>query len=415
MACLQQALLSQMEPFVPDSALVGIRVIELAQGVAGPYCGKLLADAGAEVIKVEPPETGDSSRDLGPFPDDIPDREKSGLYLHLNTNKKSVSLDVGTASGRIILKRLLAKADVLIESYPPGHLAGLGLGYDDLKEELSDLIYCSITPFGQTGPYRDYQANSIALMALSGLMYVSGDPDREPLATGGYPADYFAAANAWVAVLAALAFREREGGGQHIDVSMLESLGCADEYNTGMYSFMGAIRRRYYSRHLFAYPMDIYPCRDGHIVVVPGTQGFPTSVALLVEQPELESHLLFTNFWMRAIQWREFDALIQPWLSQHDWQEILTLAQELRMPFGPVLGPRTLLANAHLAERGFFQELEHPTAGKLTYCGLPFLMSETPLQTGPAPTLGQHNEEVLSEAMGYQREELIILRERGII
>jgi crotonobetainyl-CoA:carnitine CoA-transferase CaiB-like acyl-CoA transferase len=405
----------QLEPFMPDSALAGIRVIELAQSVAGPYCGKLLADAGAEVIKIEPPQTGDSSRDQGPFPDGIPDREKSGLYLHLNTNKKSVTLDVATASGRIILKRLLAKADVLIESYPPGHLAGLGLGYESLKEELPDLIYCSITPFGQTGPYRDYQANSIALMALSGLMYVSGDPDREPLATGGYPADYFAAVNAWVAVLAALAFREREGGGQHIDVSMLESLGCADEYNTGMYSFMGAIRRRYYSRHLFAYPMDIYPCRDGHIIVVPGTQGFPTGMALLVEQPELETHMLFTNFWMRAIQWREFDALIQPWLSQHDWQDILTLAQELRMPFGPVLSPQTLLANAHLVERGFFQQIEHPATGELTHCGSPFLMSETPLQTGPAPVLGQHNEEVLSEAMGYERQDLVVLRERGVI
>src|SRR4030042_6642361 len=187
-----------MEPCVPDSALDGIRVIELAQGVAGPYCGKLLADAGAEVVKVEPPETGDPSRNLGPFPGDMPDGEKSGLYLHLNTNKKSVSLDIGTASGGMILKRLLAKTDILIESYPPGQLAGLGLGYDDLKEELPDLVYCSITPFGQTGPYRDYPANSIALMALSGPMYVSGHPDREPLATGGYPADYFAGLHAWV-------------------------------------------------------------------------------------------------------------------------------------------------------------------------------------------------------------------------
>jgi crotonobetainyl-CoA:carnitine CoA-transferase CaiB-like acyl-CoA transferase len=400
---------------MPDSALAGIRVIELAQGVAGPYCGKLLADAGAEVIKVEPPEMGDSSRNLGPFPDDIPDREKSGLYLHLNTNKKSVSLDIATTSGRVILRRLLAEADVVIESYPPGHLAGLTLGYEDLKSELPDLVYCSITPFGQTGPYRDYEANDIALMALSGLMYVSGDPDREPLATGGYPAGYFAAVNAWVAILAALAFRDKEGGGQYVDVSMLESLGCADEYNTGMYSFMGAIRRRYYSRHLFAYPMDIYPCRDGHVIVVPGTQGFPTGMALLVEQPELEAHMLFTNFWMRAIQWREFDALIQPWLSAHDWRDILTLAQELRMPFGPVLGPPTLLANDHLRERGFFQKIEHPATGELTHCGPPFRMSETPLQTGPAPVLGQHNEEILSEAMGSGREDLVLLREQGVI
>ncbi len=398
---------------MPDSALADIHVIELAQGVAGPYCGKLLADAGAEVIKVEPPDNGDASRNLGPFPGDVPDGEKSGLYLHLNTNKKSVTLDIGTTSGRIILERLLAKADVLIESYPPGHLAGLG--YDDLKDEMPQLIYCSITPFGQTGPYRDYQANSIAALALSGLMYVSGDPDREPLATGGYAADYFAAVNAWVAVLAALAFRESEGGGQHIDVSLLESLGCADEYNTAMYSFMGAIRRRFYSRHLFIYPMDIYPCRNGHIVVVPGTLGFPTNMALLIGRPELETDMLFINFWMRAIQWREFDALIQPWLDEHGSEEILTLAQELRMPFGPVLGPETLLTNAHLAERRFFQEIEHPGTGKLTHGGPLFLMSETPLQTGPAPTLGQHNEDVLREAMGYRREDLTILRERGII
>ena len=404
-----------MEPFVPDSALPDLRVIELAQGVAGPYCGKLLADAGAEVIKIEPPEAGDLSRNLGPFPGDIPHQEKSGLYLHLNTNKKSVTLDIGTPSGRIILKRLLAKADVLIESYPPGHLAGLGLGYDDLKDELPELIYCSITPFGQTGPYRDYQANSIAAMALSGLMYVSGDPDHEPLATGGYPADYFAALNAWVAIQAALTFREREGGGQYIDVSMLESLGSGDEYNTAMYSFMGAIRRRFYSRHLFAYPMDIYPCRDGHIVVIPNPGGLAGSMALLIGQPELETNTLFIVPWMRAIHWRAFDALVQPWLNEHDWQDILTLAQELRMPFGPVLSPETLLANAHLAERGFFQEIDHPEAGRLTHTGPPFLMSETPLQTGPAPTLGQHNEEVLSGAMGYQRQDLIILRERGII
>lgn len=398
-----------------ESALSGIRVIDLSQGIAGPYCTKLLADCGAEVIKVEPPDGGDVSRSLGPFPDDIPHQEKSGLFLHLNTNKKSVTLDVSKASGRIILKKLLAKADVLMESYPPGHLASLGLGYDDLKGDFPDLIYTSITPFGQTGPYRDYQGNSIACMALSGLMYITGDPDREPLTTGGHPADYFAAINAWVAILASLAYRETKGVGQYVDVSMLESLGSADEYNTGMYSCYGAIRRRYYSRHLFAYPMDIYPCQDGHVVVVTTVQSFLTSMAVLVEQPELESNPLFNNPWLRFIRWREFDALILPWLQSHGCEEVLTRAQELRIPFAAVLTPRTLLGNAHLAERGFFQDIDHSQAGKLTHTGAPFRMSETPLQTGPAPTLGEHNEEVLREAMAYQRQDLIILRERGII
>ncbi len=399
---------------MPERALAGIRVVDLSQGVAGPYCTKLLADSGAEVIKVEPPDGGDASRAMGPFPEELPHSEKSGLFLHLNTNKKSVTLDIGKAGGRDVLKRLLARADVLVESYPPGYLGSLGLGYDDLKDELPNLIYTSISPFGQTGPYRDYRGNSIAVMALSGVMYITGDPDREPLITGGYPADFFAALNAWVAILAALAYREEDGEGQYVDVSMLESLGSADEYTTTMYSFMGAIRRRFYSRHLFAYPMEVYPCRDGHIVVVAGTLGFPVNMALLIEQPELASNPLFINPWLRAIQWREFEALLLPWLQEHDWEEILTRAQELRLPFALVMGPETLLENAHLRERGFFEEIDHPQAGKLTHTGPPFRMSETPLQTGPAPLLGEHTQEVLLD-LGYEKEDLGILDERRVI
>ncbi len=180
-----------------------------------------------------------------------------------------------------------------------------------------------------------------------------------------------------------------------------------------MYSFMGAIRRRFYSRHLFAYPMEVYPCRDGHIVVVAGTQGFPINMALLIEQPELASNPLFMNPWLRAIQWREFEALLLPWLKEHDWEGILTRAQELRLPFAPVLGPDTLLDNEHLRERGFFEEIEHPEAGKLAHTGPPFRMSETPLETGPAPLLGEHTQDVLLD-LGYSAEEAVVLRERGI-
>jgi crotonobetainyl-CoA:carnitine CoA-transferase CaiB-like acyl-CoA transferase len=398
-----------------EHSLSDIRIIDLSQGVAGPYCTKLLVDYGAEVIKVESPEGGDISRSLGPFPGDIPHQEKSGLFLHLNGNKKGLTLDISKAGGQAILKKLLAKADVLVESYPPGYLASLSLSYDDLKEELPSLIYTSITPFGQTGPYRDYRGSSIACMALSGLMYITGDPQREPLTTGGQPADYFAGVNAWVAILAALAYRAREGGGQYIDVSMLESLGSADEYNTAMYSFLGAIRRRYYSRHLFAYPMDIFPCRNGHVVVCATGQDFDVRLAILLEQPELASNPLLVLYWLRAIQWREFNELVLPWLQSHDWQEILARAQELRLPFAPVLTCETLLSNAHLRERGFWVEVKEPQAGKLIHTGAPFLMSETPPRRGPAPVLGQHNEEILAEELGYQKRDLTVLRERGVI
>jgi crotonobetainyl-CoA:carnitine CoA-transferase CaiB-like acyl-CoA transferase len=398
---------------LPDLALDDLRVIDLSQGIAGPYCAKLLADCGAEVIKVEPPE-GDYARSLGSFPDDIPHHDKGGLFVHLNGNKKSVTLDIETASGRAVLRKLLAKADILVESHPPGRMASMGLGHDDLKDELPDLIYCSVTPFGQTGPYSAFRGNSLACMALSGLMYVTGDPDKEPLSTGGEPAEYFAGVTAWVAVLAAVEHRQRGGGGQHVDVSMLEALGSADEYNTAMYSSQGAIRKRFRSRHhIPAYPADIFPCRNGHIVVVPGTPGFPLGLALLLEQPELEWNQLFINPWLRYIEWRKFEEILRPYLREHDWQELLTRAQELRMPFSPVTSPGLLMESEHLKERGFFQQVEQPEVGRTQIAGAPFKMSETPMRQGPAPTLGQHTHDVLLE-LGYDAEDARILRERGI-
>jgi crotonobetainyl-CoA:carnitine CoA-transferase CaiB-like acyl-CoA transferase len=398
---------------LPELALDDLRVIDLSQGIAGPYCAKLLADCGAEVIKVEPPE-GDYARALGPFPDDVPHHDKGGLFVHLNGNKKSVTLDIETASGRTVLRKLLARADAVVESYPPGHLASMGLAYEDLKGELPDLIYCSVTPFGQSGPYSAFRGNSLACMALSGLMYVTGDPDKEPLCTGGEPAEYFAGVTAWVAVLTAVEHRLANGGGQHIDVSMLEALGAADEYNTAMYSSQGAIRKRFYSRHhIPAYPADIYPCRDGHIVVVGGAAGFPQGMAILLEQPDLEQHPLFQNLWMRLIEWRQFEEILRPYLQEHDWRDLLARAQELRIPFAPVTGPRLLMESEHLKERGFFQEVEQPEVGLVRMAGAPFKMSVTPLRQAVAPTLSEHTYDALSE-IGYDAEAARILRERGI-
>jgi crotonobetainyl-CoA:carnitine CoA-transferase CaiB-like acyl-CoA transferase len=397
----------------PDLALEGLRVVDLSQGIAGPYCARLLADCGAEVIKVEPP-AGDYARRLGPFPDDVPHHDRGGLFIHLNGNKKSVTLDAGSESGRAVLRRLLAKADVLVESEAPGRMASLGLGYDDLKDALPELVYCSVTPFGQTGPYSGYRGNSLTCMALSGLMYTTGDPDKEPLTTGGEPAEYFAGLTAWVAVLAALEHRAVHGGGQQIDVSMLEALGAADEYNTAMYASLGAVRKRYYSRHhIPAYPAEIYPCRDGYIVAVSGASGFPLGMAILLEQPELESHPLFVNFWMRIILWRQFEEILRPYLMEHDWRDLLTRAQELRIPFGPVMSPRLLLEDEHLKERGFFGEVEQPEVGMIQMAGPPVKMSETPLRSGPAPMLGEQTTEVLAE-LGYEAEDARILRERGV-
>ncbi|MEO8458522.1 MAG: CoA transferase [Chloroflexota bacterium] len=377
---------------MPELALDGIRVVDLSQGIAGPYATKLLADLGAEVIKVEPP-AGDYTRQLGPFPGDNPNPNQSGLFIHLNGNKKSVVLDIDTEDGRRALAKLLSAADIFVESETPGRLEDIDLGYNTLKDANPQLVYASVTPFGQTGPYAKYAGNSLAVMALSGLMYVTGDPDKPPLVTGGEPGEYFGALHAWVAILAALEHR-RHSGGQHVDVSWLDSLGSADEYNSVMYSYLGAIRRRFYSRHhIPTYPSEIFPCRDGHIVAIGGATGFPLMMAILLEQPELENNPLFQNLWLRTMQWREFEEILRPYLMEHDWQDLLTRAQELRVPFAAVLNPQTLLENEHVAARHYFAEIDQPGVGKLPMSGNVFRMSETPLRHGPAPALGEHKAE----------------------
>lgn len=398
---------------MPEPAIRNIRAIDLSQGIAGPYCTKLLADLGAEVIKIEPPD-GDYTRRLGPFPGGVPDADRAGLFVHLNGNKKSLTLDIETQSGRVLLRKLLAQADVLVENGAPGHMASLGLAYEDLKGELPRLVYCSITPFGQTGPYSGFQGNSLTCMALSGLMYITGEPDKAPLCTDGEPGEYFAALHAWVATLAALEQREQTGEGQYIDVSMLEALGCADEYNTAMYSYQGAIRKRYYSRHhIPTYPSEIFPCRDGYIVVIGGATGFPLMMAIVLEQPELENNPLFQNPWLRVLQWQKFEEILRPYLAEHDWEDVLTRAQELRVPFAAVMDTRMLFESEHLRERGFFQEIDQPGICKLPIAAEPFKMSETPLRYGPSPRLGEHTQEVLKD-IGYEDEDQVILRERGI-
>ena len=404
-----------------ERALDGLRVVDISQGIAGPYATKLLADAGATVTKVEPPG-GDYSRRLGPFPGDIPDPDQSGLYLHLNTSKRGITLDVSVTSGQVVLKKLLANADVFVCGEKTSTLGAWGLTYDDLKADFPELVVAQVSPFGATGPYADYEGNSLTAMAMSTIMYNTGDPDREPLTTGGEPGAYIAGVQLWIGILAALENRAKNGGGDHVDVSMVEAVAAADEYNAAMYAFQGAIRRRYYSRHIFGYPNDIMACADGHIVVIPGASGFPSPLtpdvaspmALLFEDVELDKMPLFTQMGERMVRWREFEALIEPFLSTHSAMEIVMTAQAFRLPFAFVPNAEDLLSDEHLAERAFFERTTTP-AGVLTIPGQPFKMSETPLQTAPAPKCGEANVDVLVGELGYELGDLTILSDRGVM
>jgi crotonobetainyl-CoA:carnitine CoA-transferase CaiB-like acyl-CoA transferase len=377
----------------------------------------LLADSGALVTKVEPPG-GDYARRLGPFPNDVPDPEQSGLFLHLNTSKRGITLDVSVPSGQVVLKKLLAQADVFVAGERTSTLTTWGLAYDQLKAGFPELIVAQLSPFGATGPYADYDGNSLTAMAMSTIMYNTGDPEREPLVTGGDAGEYVAGIHLWIGILAALENRAKNGGGDHVDVGMSDAAAAADEYNAAMYGFQGAVRRRFYSRHIFGYPNDIMECADGYVVVIPGAAGFPTPMtkdtlspmALLFEQPELNEHELFLSGGARMLKWRDFDELVKPYMSTHSAAEIVETAQALRMPFAYVPSAPELLESEHLAARGFFQK-----AGGHTIPGAPFKMSETPMTMTSAPALGSATAEVLTAELGYEKSDLTVLSDQEII
>jgi len=396
---------------LPDQALSGLLVLDLSEDISGPYCAKLLADYGAEVIKIEVPGWGDSSRRRGPFPGDQPHQERSGLFLFLNTNKKGITLNIKSGSGVEIFKRLVEGADIVVENFRPGVMAGLGLDYEALVEVKPSLIMTSISYFGQRGPYRDYQGSDIVAQAMGGWMQLTGDPALEPLKLPGSQAEFQAGLNAAVATLCAVYLRDQSGEGQQIDVSLQEAVASILESAVAMYSYSRFVRRRMGSRHHLQCPSRAMPCKDGWIHVQAGANW--DHFATFLETPELMQPRLASILRYRYAD--EVEGLIQPWLESREAGEIFSSAQEWRIPFAMVLGIDELMEDRQYKARGFFQEMGHPVAGRFTYPGAPFRMSETPWQGRRAPLLGEHNEEIYCEGLGFSKGDLARLRENGVI
>ena len=399
-----------------DQALSDVKVVDVGQYITGPYCSKLLAELGAEVIKVEKPGSGDGARKVGPFPQDIPHPEKSALFLYLNTDKKGITLDLETELGVKIFKELVRDADVLVENYEPDEMASLGLSFDQLREINPKLIMTSISNFGHTGPYRDFKGTNLTMTAMGGALAITGlDP---PVKLGGSQTEYMAGLMGFNATMGALLWRDENEKGQHIDLSIMEVVAGNLEGTSTEYLYMGMTRLRrglQMMRFVYGHPVGFYPCRDGWVIVTPGLGGIP-KLALLLGHPEYMEEELFKNRFMRQSQWQDFDEkYMYPYLKEHDASEVFHGAQELRMPFGMIQNVDELLEDEHLRERAFFVEQEHPVAGKVTYPGAPFKMSETPCQVGWAPLLGEHNQEIYCQKLGYTLDDLVQLGQAGVI
>jgi len=397
-----------------ERALTGLRVLDLANNIAGSYCGKLLADFGAEVIKVEPPKEGNPLRKKAPFWKDEQDKEKSGTFFYLNTNKKSLTLDITKQEGAEIFKKLVKNSDVVIEDFEPGKMKEWGLGYDELKKENPKLIMTSITWFGQDGPYKDFKANNFTSYGIGGAMYVMRPtrwPDTRPAVLGGYQAEYTAGLIGYIVTMAALISPKVEG--TWIDLSVMEAVTSTLTGIMADYSYLGLSRRTLpWAIHGFP-TQENYPCKDGYVNLTPGIGG-TQAIADLIEKPEEKENPLLVKAGARVKEPEKFEALLLPWLKEHTKWEITEKAQKLRLAFAPILSPGELPDDPQIKAREFFVKTEHPEMKEVTYPGAPAKLSESPWKEGRAPLLGEHTQEVLG-SIGLSENNVKELQEKGIV
>ena len=399
----------------PPGPLQGIRVIECGHMVGAAYAGKLMADLGAEVIKVEEPG-GDSARQRGPYPGNTPHPEKSGLFLYLNTNKRGITLNLETSKGQELLQRLVQDADALVHNYHPTQMSALGLEYEALAQHNPRLVMTSISPFGQTGPRREYTAHDLTMWSAGGLVFLGGAggrPDLPPLKAFGQQAGFQAGVNAGLASLGALYGRLSSGKGQHIDISVQECLVAIMENNYIAWPYDHTTPSRLGFRLI---PQDVLQCRDGYIYVLAVEDHQWKNAVELMGSPEWANTELFQDFVSRSVNWDALKALLEDWLQDKSVQEVYHGAQKRRVPFAPVSTMGDLLKSEHLNARGFFAEIAHPEGGSLRYPGAPYKFSASPWALrSPAPCLGQHNEEIYGGQLGLSPEELKSLKETNVI
>lgn len=386
-----------------------IRVLDLSEDVAAPFCTKLLAGLGAEVLKVEAPGVGDVSRRTGPFVHEVPHVEHSASFLYLNTGKKSLTLNLASPTGVAILRRLLQDCDILVESYAPGYLDQLGLGYAALEPVYPQLIYTSVTPFGQTGPYRDYKGADVVVQALGGLMHPIGLPEREPLKVGGQAALYTTGMSAFAATMLALYVRDATGVGQQVDVSALETTAVSQIHASIQHQFGRKPTRR---------PNTLVAAQDGWLH--PGLErGIREDtwarLCVLMERPDLADDPKFNSREARREHQHEVQELISAWTATRPKEELYHALQGLSTVAGYVATIADLQTSRQLLAREFFRVIEHPVAGATIYPGALFTIQGVPWQHGRAPLLGEHNVEMYCGRLGYTPDDLAHLRGLGII
>lgn len=391
-------------------ALAGLKVVEYAQGIGAPYAAKLLADLGAEVIKIEAPGIGDSARRIGPFIGGGSDLERSCVFLYVNSNKKSVTLDLDRPEGAAILKQLVSQADVLLREGDPEWFLERGLSYEELSRDNPELVLSSVTPFGESGPYRDYAAspNVIAHMSGNTVLYPhgTGDMDKAPCMLGGNFEEYGSGGVIAVGILAALHWRRRTGRGQYIENSILEARFMDLTTETVLYPVYGQI----YDRRGETQRQQASLCfavKDGYMCPFISQQKEFNNLAKVLGREDWLEQEWFNDNVQRRARCDEIAAEIAAWGKRHTKAEATEIMQKNRVPIGPVETPADVVNSEQFSQRGFFTTIQHPVCGEIRFPGRPFMMEKTPhTYENAAPLLGADNKDVLMGTLGLSADEL---------
>ena len=399
------------------SPLAGLRVLDFTQWIAGPYCTKLLADYGANVIKVEPP-WGDPGRRLGPFPNDEPVQAAGALFAFLNTSKLGITLDLKSAFAPRAVASLVAKVDVVVESFRPGVLDRLGFPYSQLREINPGLSMTSISNFGQTGPYRDWKASEVTLYAMGGAMHATGEPDRPPVKLAGSIAQFHGGNVACMATLGSVMEAKLRGTGQHVDVSLFETqVGNIDRRTPFLvgHAYHGEVASREPAAS-GSFPNGIYACKDGYFHITGGVQFFDR-VCLMMGMPELAEDARFRgpSALTDPNRREEFEAIFVPWMLERTRAEATEAGQQAKVPCAPVAAPSDVLKDEHLRARDSFVSVDLEANGAVNAPGPPFRFSKGAWQAPSAPALGQHNAEVYNDLLQLSPAELQQAKALGYI
>ena len=414
----------------PPGPLAGLRILELADET-GQFCGKLLGDLGADVVKIEPPG-GEPNRHVGPFLDDIPHPERSLSFWYYNTSKRGITLSLETADGRPLFRRLAATSDVILETFRPGFATSLGLDYESLRKQNPGLIMCALTPFGQTGPWRDYASSDLLHMAAGGEMascgYAEADvPNAPPIAPGGGNTRHMGCHFAYVAIMAALVYRTVAGKGQYIDASIHEACALTTEAAIANYIYRGEVLRRQTGRHHAAgpTPRTQFRAKDGsYVCALVGGRLNPKYVSELADlldsygmagdlnDPKYQDPVVIAANTSHII-----DDLVANFIASLPAEEVYHAAQERGFTWGAVRAPEELLGDAHLHDRGFWKQVEHPELGRsFVYPGDAAVYNCSQWRISRrAPLIGEHNTEIFCDELGLSRSELSVLAENRVI